>query len=48
MVEEYKKNAKGDNKSDILSEFLANMNPIIIEIQKPKVEKENLDAVRNI
>lgn len=24
------------------------MNPIIVEIQKPKVEKENLDAARNI
>lgn len=23
------------------------MNPIIIEVQKPKVEKENLDAVKN-
>ena len=23
------------------------MNPIIIEIQKPKVEKENLDAAKN-
>lgn len=47
-VDQYKKRAKGENKGDILSEFLANMNPIIMEIQKPKVEKENMDATRNI
>lgn len=29
-VQRYKQKAKGENKGEILSEFLANMNPIIL------------------
>ena len=39
--QEFNRRAKGENKGEILSDFLAYINPYIIEIQKQKDTQEN-------
>ena len=38
---DYNRKAKGENKGEILSEFITTMNPVILDIQKKKVEPED-------
>ena len=42
-VAEYNQRAKGENKGEILSEYLTLLNPIILEIQRNRnYEEENM------